>query len=179
MDYRLPVRRKSDIRIHQHDFIKPMAHSVLKGEKRMKKLLFMLAIFTMFFGVGAISASAQVVDTIEATIPFDFTVRDTTYPAGFYSIKRVRQENGKAMVLRNQERKNLVVFMTNAASLHDYADRSMMVFHRIGDRYFLSEVYEEGSEVGIAVQRSDSEKRLERELSSMPTVIVHAHVVRE
>ena len=149
----------------------------------MKKIFLSLAMLFLFTGVGAVSASAQVTDIIEATIPFDFTVQDTRLPAGFYSIKRVSSDKPITMVLRDERGHNLLLFLTNAAYFkgshyfkgrHDERepDDSYLIFNRIGDRYFLSEIFEEGSQLGVALVKSDLEKRLDRELS-----IVHNRIV--
>lgn len=143
----------------------------------MKKIFLSLVMLFLFTGVGALSASAQVVDTIEAMVPFDFTVQDTRFPAGFYSIKRVSSHNPVTMVMRDEEGRNLVLFVTNTAhfkgnSEERYPEDSYLIFNRIGNRYFLSEIFEEGSQTGVAIVKSDLEKRLNKELS-----IIHNRIV--
>ena len=55
----------------------------------MKKFLMVVLTLSLFAIEGVIRARAQVVDTIVADVPFGFTVRDHTLPAGSYTIRRL------------------------------------------------------------------------------------------
>ncbi len=138
----------------------------------MKKMFLIVIALFLFTGAGAVSASAQVADIIEATIPFDFTINETNLPAGFYSIKRVNSNTQRTMVVRNAEGKNLFVFLANATYANGTPDDTQLIFNVVGNRYFLSQIFEEGNDLGVAVVKSDLEKRLEKELS-----IVHNRVI--
>jgi hypothetical protein len=138
----------------------------------MKKLFLTVMTLFLFTGIGAISASAQVVDIIDATIPFDFTVNDTAFPAGEYSIKRVNSNHQRTMILRDGEGRNLIFFLTNEAIAHGTPDDTELIFNVVGNRYFLSKIFEEGNSRGVALVPSDLEKQLRNELSIVQNRVV-------
>jgi len=126
--------------------------------------------------LGATGLSAQTEGSVQ--IPFGFTVQNTTLPAGPYAMKRVSPTSA-AMAIRNVETGEAIYVMAhrNVSELKDDKD-NVVLFHRIGDHYFLAEVKTEGvcGHVGVS--------KLERELASegsgqpMAAVIVPALSVR-
>jgi hypothetical protein len=138
----------------------------------MKKIFLSVMALFLFTVAGATSASAQVVDIIEATIPFDFTIHDKSLPAGSYSIKRVNSNHQRTMVIRDSEGKNLFAFLANTTYADGIPEDTQLVFNVVGNRYFLSQIFEEGNDLGVAVVKSDMEKQLEKELS-----VIHQRVV--
>ena len=123
--------------------------------------------------LGASGLSAQTKAT--ATIPFQFTVQNTTLPAGEYTVSATSATHD-VMTIRNTEtRKAVMVLAPSAASGYRGAkDKNVVVFHKIADRYFLAEVKTD------AVSGHVSPSKLERELTSegggqpMAAVIVPA-----
>ena len=138
---------------------------------------------TMILSVGAVALlgasglNAQTRATAE--IPFDFTVQNTTLPAGTYTMSPASR-SGDLMWIQNPEA-HKSVFVLAPSSEKGYRsaqDKSVVVFHKIGDRYFLSEVKTN------AVCGRLAPSKLERELSSegsgqpMAAVIIPALSVR-
>ena|ERR1044072_4462763 len=138
----------------------------------MKKMFLTIMTLFLFSGIGAVSASAQVVDIIEATIPFDFTINDMNLPAGDYSIKRVNSNHQRTMVIRDADGKNLILFLTDEAYASGTPDDTELIFNVVGNRYFLSRIFEEGNSLGVAIVKSDLEKHLEKELTIVQNRIV-------
>lgn len=110
------------------------------------------------------SAYAQPPGTaIRATIPFDFTVRGKTLPAGDYELTRIGDESA-ALLLRNVHVKSEhVVFATEPMEVHRIPHRDVLVFNRYGDSYFLEEVETAGEEMGRELTPSHAERTLQRE----------------
>ncbi|HJQ23797.1 MAG TPA: hypothetical protein VKA60_07755 [Blastocatellia bacterium] len=129
----------------------------------MKKRLTIIATFSLFAIIGASTARAQVVDGIKADIPFEFTVRNLTLPAGSYTIKPLNSAPGPMMVITTAEGKAMTVFPTMDAQLHQPPRDAELVFHRVGDQYFLYEVFEQGNSLGAMLPRPRAERRLEKE----------------
>jgi len=138
---------------------------------------------TIILSVGAVAllgASGLYAQTkATATIPFEFTAQDTTLPAGDYTMSATSATRD-VLVIRNVEtRKAIMVLAPWAGSAYKGApDKNVVVFHRLGDRYFLAEVKTD------AVHGHLSPSKLERELASegsgQPTaaVIIPALSVR-
>jgi hypothetical protein len=138
----------------------------------MKKIFLSVMTLVLFAGMGLFSASAQVVDTIDVTIPFDFTIQETSLPAGSYSIKRVSSTHQRTMIVRNAKGKNVLIFLANTTHSTGTSDGTSLVFNVVGNRYFLSQIFEGGNNTGVAVVKSDTEKQLEQELSGIETRVV-------
>lgn len=85
------------------------------------------------------AASAQTIK-VKATVPFNFIVNRATMPAGEYMVESV-DDQGKVLLIGdlNSKAKRLVVANScdNVASATD----TKLIFHRYGNRYFLSQVW--------------------------------------
>ena len=83
----------------------------------------------------SVPLSAQTVAV--ATVPFDFTVGQTNMPAGTYQISPLA--HGAIMVRDGKTAKSVVtLFHWEDAGKGDSTPK--LVFHRYGDKYFLSQV---------------------------------------
>ena len=127
--------------------------------------------------LGASGLYAQT--TATADIPFEFTAQNTTLPAGEYTMSSASTTHG-VMLIRNVEtRKAILVLASSSESgYRRTGDKSVVVFHKLGDRYFLADVKTD------AVCGHVGPTKLERELASegksqpMAAVIVPALSVR-
>src|ERR1022692_3546083 len=146
--------------------------------------------------LGASGLYAQTKAT--ADIPFEFTAQNTTLPAGEYTMSSASTTHGVmlirngeytmssaatthgVMLIRNVEtRKAILVLASSSASgYRGTGDKNVVVFHKLGDRYFLADVKTD------AVCGHVGPSKLERELASegkgqpMAAVIVPALSVR-
>jgi hypothetical protein len=143
----------------------------------------MTTLKTIILSVGAVgllgASGLHAQTTATANIPFEFTVQDTTLPAGEYSMSRVSTVHD-VMVIRNAEnsKATLVLAPGNESEYKGAPDKNVILFHRIGDRYFLAEV--KTAAVHTHVGRSKVERELASEGSGqrMAAVIVPALSVR-
>ncbi len=94
------------------------------------------AVAGMLMVAAAFPASAQSVQ-LTADVPFEFGVAGETMPRDVYRISRP-QEGSAALILRGERK--AVIAMVRQGNPHDAADNPKLVFHRIGDQYFLREV---------------------------------------
>jgi hypothetical protein len=126
----------------------------------MKYML--LIAFTIFVAAAAtIPARAQVLDTIVVDIPFEFTVRNTVLPAGEYTVKRLNPINPSVMELLNSDGDAKVLFLVGSADTSTTPTKPELIFDRVGDRYFLSEIFESWDNVGVELQKTRTEHQLE------------------
>ena len=113
---------------------------------------------------GGVVANAQIdADThVKADVPFAFVVGHSTLPAGTYEIRRLDDVNPKVLEIRNMNEHINIVFQTvDAQTPNDEPmNTTELVFDRLGDRYFLSQVWEIGSATGADLPKSRMEKRL-------------------
>jgi hypothetical protein len=128
----------------------------------MKKFFSVIVAASMLLIV--VSAHAQLPGSaIRASIPFDFTVRGTTLPAGEYEITRLNDEPS-GLLLRNVNNKHdHVVFETEPVEANKLPRRSSLVFNHYGDSYFLSEVVTAGEQTARELGPSRAERTLRSE----------------
>lgn len=124
--------------------------------------LFLSLCLTLVFGAVAANAQVESDVTIEANIPHAFVVEKTTLPAGKYTIK-VADPNGdlSVMEIRSANGHTAVVFETEGAQPRQAPNKTELVFDKVGDTYFLSEVLVSGDDTGARLKKSHMEERLE------------------
>jgi hypothetical protein len=121
----------------------------------------------VLIGIAALSASAKAQslgNRIKANIPFDFTVAGKKFAAGEYSIVRANPTAGDQVLrVSSADDRSRVLPATIPVTTLDAKDKSTLVFHRIGDEYFLAQVWLAGATTGRAFIKSRRERQLEQE----------------
>jgi hypothetical protein len=120
----------------------------------MKKLVsrILVAGFALS-GLVAVEAQSRM---ITANVPFSYYMGKTAMPQGTYRVDEL--STGKVVTLRTEKAANAIsVFQTTGKS-DEEAPR--LVFHRYGDTYFLSEIWDGNGNIGLKLARSAREKEL-------------------
>jgi len=133
----------------------------------MKRNLLIAAALALF---GTMAASAQTVN-VKASVPFDFTVNRATLPAGEYSLKSM-DEQGAAIAIRDLNSKTTNLVISSSCRSSKSASQTKLVFHRYGNRYFLSQIWTAGDEAGRALPAGAGEKEIARNVSMQEVVLV-------
>lgn len=103
---------------------------------------------------------------VKANIPFDFVVNGSTLPAGAYTIQSYGVADGKTLRVGNVDtHQGTLVNSLDMSSLSASAS-TKLVFHRYGNRYFLSQVWIQGEENGREFPKSHREAELARDYRS-------------
>jgi hypothetical protein len=134
------------------------------GRDSMKKYLVSgLAILCLLAGSGVVTTSAQIDSdrTIEATIPYAFVVGNDTLPAGQYTIRLSDDTNLNLFVVRSTNGRTAAFFQTRDVQANEPPRRTELVFDKIGDTYFLSQIWLTGSKLGVELEKSKAEQKLE------------------
>jgi hypothetical protein len=100
-----------------------------------KKTLLALAVLSAMALVAVAPAFAQ--DRVEAKIPFAFNVGSKSLPAGDYEVRRLM---AKTLAIQNEATQQAAIVLTMVAPPNDISSEAVLVFHKYGDRCFLSEV---------------------------------------
>ena len=137
----------------------------------MRKKVFSAALTSALLAVVAVAtAYAQMPGTaLRATIPFDFSVRGKILPAGDYEIKRLTDDPGELIVSSVNDKHERAIFDTEPVEPRGISSNAQIIFHRYGDRYFMSEVFAGGQQTGRELPVSRQERNLKRELASNKT----------
>jgi hypothetical protein len=144
----------------------------------MKKLAINgFTLLSLIFSLSAISVYAQSKTLIsKVEIPFDFSIRDKTLPAGVYRVERIFQD---VLLIRGEDGQEVCVSLTMPVRAREIPETGQLLFHRYGENYFLFQVWEQGSDDGRQFLKSRTERSIERDMakqgdgaSSIPLVVV-------
>jgi hypothetical protein len=119
----------------------------------MKKQLFALVGLGLLLATA--SASAQTVP-LKTNIPFNFIVNKTELPAGEYTLQSLGA-TGKVMLIQSTDRQITKMVLPIACASQHPSERSKLVFHRYGDRYFLAQIWTVGYDQGRELPKSSRE----------------------
>ena len=119
----------------------------------MTKQTRILAALGLAAVTAASTASAQSV-RLTARVPFDFHVNGSSLPRDVYRLAPAN--DGSSTLMLRSDRKAVVVLVQQGRPYDSMAD-SHLVFHRVGQQYFLREVRFEGS-TGLALPESRDER---------------------
>lgn len=125
----------------------------------MKKNLLSLAMSLALL----MSAAAHAQTTrMNVNVPFDFTVRGVTLPAGEYEVKADGPWGGPVLSIHNVHSNAGSLFTSISCRSQKPAVDSKLVFRHYGQRYFLAEVWSANNFTGRQVKIDPRQKELAR-----------------
>jgi len=137
--------------------------------KNLRSVLVALTVLLMATAVQAQQIKAK------ANVPFDFVAGDRYYPAGEYSLRSLHGIDSVIQIANTQEDGATNVF-SNSCSAAQPSPQTKLVFRRIGDSYFLSQIWLAGSPYGREFPKSRAELRLAQNHEKPELVIVAANI---
>ena len=114
---------------------------------------------------------AQTTKMLRANIPFDFAAGSKTIESGSCEIDI---SYPPVALVRCHGGQDASYVLTNFVSTLTAPAASKLVFHRYGDRYFLSQVWIAGDPAGRELFRSAKERRLVQTATARTTVVLIA-----
>ena len=102
---------------------------------------------------------AQAQDRLAVNVPFDFMAGNTQLPAGEYTVQ-VSAPTHSIILISRKDSTTSAFINTNPAVSSQPQSESKLVFNRYGDRYFLSQVWQEGNAEGRQLLKSSREKEM-------------------
>ena len=134
----------------------------------MKKQVTIIAATVVATFIFAFAAQAQTSRAagLRATIPFEFQVGNQVLPAGEYTVTCLNPTSpNRILNLSTKDGSKVVIQTSDKMGKSD--DNARLVFHRYGDKYFLSQAWLPADETGLAIQKSRAEKAMERQLAGV------------
>jgi len=138
----------------------------------MKNLRSILPALTVL--LLATAAQAQTTN-VKASIPFNFVVGDHAYTAGDYTVTSLSQGSA-AIRIDNADESEKGITLSIPCRKAQGATQTTLVFHRLGDNYFLYQIWTEGDSVGRQFRVSKKEVQLAENYSKPELVIVAANI---
>jgi len=109
---------------------------------------------------AAATASAQD-HKVQATVPFSFTVGSSTLPAGTYTIGS-SMNTSDVLKLSNWE-KGVSILTVGRANQSNPKRADVLVFHKYGDQYFLSQIRSDGASMNVDLTPSKAEAKARKQ----------------
>ena len=134
------------------------------GTQILKRATMLMLLLTIALVTAVATASGQSQHRVNASVPFEFIVGDKTLAAADYRIDTV----GEALAIRSADATNSVIRLSNTIASKE-REPARLVFHRYGNTYFLSEVWEGGDRIGRQLFESRQERGMRLELPRMAT----------
>jgi hypothetical protein len=124
----------------------------------MKHLFFRITIMWALAFIAA-TQNLRAQEPLLANIPFAFTAGEMALPAGEYRVEK--PASGSLMLLIQRTDRSAAAFVRSiAAQENGPQTQSKLVFHRHGQRYFLSKVWIAGYSQGRELPQTKQEKEL-------------------
>jgi hypothetical protein len=137
--------------------------------KNLRSILLALTVLLL-----ATAAQAQTTN-VKASVPFDFVVGDHAYPAGDYTVKSMAIDSA-AIRIDNADESEKGITLSNACSKAQPAVGTTLVFQRLGNNYFLYQVWTAGNSLGREFPKSKTQVQLAKNDSKAELVIVAANI---
>lgn len=137
----------------------------------MKKHAATLLILTLLAVPGFVNAQSRQI--IKAQVPFEFIVNGSIMPAGECTVQA--QGNGQTYLVVSTAGHNVIVLPIPTES-SAVSSKATLVFHRYGDRYFLSSISREGSSQGYGLRAGKAEQELRAQKTAESDVTLVASV---
>ena len=138
----------------------------------MKNLRSILLALTVLLLATAVQAQTT---NVTASIPFAFVVGNHAYAAGEYTVKSLSQSGG-ALRIDSANDSETRITISNACTSGQPATETKLVFQRLGNNYFLYQIWTVGNSLGREFPMSRAEVQLAKNYSKPELVIVAANI---
>jgi len=109
------------------------------------------------------TAKADITGQVDANIPFQFHVGNTTLPAGKYVFRMMNGTDLMVMTVTSEDNKIAEEFLVRTALATKTPQHSELTFKRYGHEEFLRRIFQGGAQTGAAVDEpSREELRLQK-----------------
>jgi hypothetical protein len=142
-------------------------------ETIMKKTIFTtLTLLSLLMTLVGAGAQARPQAALVANVPFEFTIKNQTLPAGRYEVK-VAMLGGAEMLTISSDRETKGFYFVHRQSRHgDVAGDPKLVFHRYGDQYFLAQIWQSNDREAITLPVSRAELEVKTAMNNEAPAIV-------
>jgi hypothetical protein len=135
------------------------AHRIHKGTKPFQLLSFFI-VLVFVPTIHPANAAAQIVGDLQVSIPFQFYAGNAKLPAGKYVVRVLDNSDLKVMEISSADRSTAALFEVQDVEANSAPRKSELIFNKYGNRYFLTEIFDEGNPDGSRVPESQYKKRV-------------------
>ncbi len=127
---------------------------------KTKQLLLLGVALIVAVAIHPSQAQAQIMDTVEVNVPFEFHVGNNTLPAGDYIIHPLEDADLTVLEIRSADGSASAFFDVQSVDAKVVPAKNEVTFQKYGNRYFLAKVFQEGNRSGDKVTESRDETRI-------------------
>lgn len=120
------------------------------------------SIIGVLFLLLSISVNAQSRNALEVNIPFEFTVAGDVFEAGDYVIERLNPQKESMLILKAADGDGKKVFLTHKVKAEEAVDSPNLVFVKIDETFFLSQIWSSPNGNGLELLKSKKERKREK-----------------
>ena len=120
--------------------------------------------------VMTVPTTTSISGTVQVNIPFAFSVAGKTFAAGEYAIS---PSDEKGITIKSVKGNSAAMVLTNAVG-SSKVEGPKLVFHKYGDKYFLTQTWLRASDRGRELFASPEEIRMAREYHQQQVTLVAA-----
>ena len=135
----------------------------------MKRQAYTMIALIVLVGSMAIAAKAQIGGRTQfvANIPFQFSVGNSTLPAGEYVISKVNPKVAPGVLaFRSVNGSSCALILMNSAQ-GKAQESATLIFRRYHNRYFFAQAWVAGNKNGLQAPRSKAERAAESEIAGL------------
>jgi len=130
-----------------------------------------IALLVVMVGIAIGVASAQSTEPLKFRTPFPFVVGDQLMPAGEY-VMQVPSATG-TLSFRSRADGDLNAYVNNVpVEKLEAEDSYRLVFHRYGDRHYLSEIWVPGFKIGRMIVQHPSEQQVAKHIEPQHVTLI-------
>ena len=133
-----------------------------------------------FLGLGlllAVSAAHAQESGVKANIPFDFVAGNQVLPAGEYLVTP-EGSSGQVVLIRSSDNKAAKFASAFNCSSARPSDSTKLVFHTMGGRYYLYQIWRQGFDHGRELPKSKTELQLAKNGDTSGEFVLAANTTR-
>jgi len=133
-----------------------------------------------FLGLGlllAISVADAQESSVKANIPFEFVAGNQVLPAGEYLVTP-EGSAGQVLLIRSSENKVAKLATAFNCSTARPSDSTKLVFHTVGGRYYLYQIWRQGYDQGRQLPKSKIELQLAKTGDTSGEFVLAANTTR-
>ena len=134
----------------------------------MKKHILFLGLSMLLIGSLAYARDLN----MKVNVPFDFVVNGATLPSGEYTVQGLSL--GNAISIRKADQTAKALALGIRCESRETSEKSKLVFHRYGNRYFLAQIWMAGDNTGHALPKGRLENEMAQNRSAEEVVLLAA-----
>ena len=111
-------------------------------------------------------------------IPFNFLVGGKALPAGEYTVEPNRKDSHNVWLVQRRVGSTSALFTTVPVRASQTQEETRLVFHKYGDRYFLSQIWTPGGNTGRQLLMPRLERELAKSVAERQTILLASGAVK-